>query len=380
MRVGFHCDSLSLRGVTVATLAYARMWMQTLGQESVLIKSEGQTPWIKDHPNSEKRIQDLEVLHYGDPKQLDSLLTNSKIEALYVLTSGQPEKRFADIISPLWIHAVFPSKISDIHGFRYACISDWLTKESFNYNIPYVPHIVDFPARTSENRVSWRERYGIPHDSIVIGSMGGSHTFDLKPARDGLEKAMNSRSDLYFVALNHRKFTDNRQARFLPGTDIHSEKTSFIHACDAMLHGRAQGETFGLACAEFAAAGKPIFAWRHSPERHHLEKFCSPFLNFSTARELEHKLLALDPRDWTPSDQQQRCIPFRQEVVAPIFKKIFANQSDQVIETNFSIMDKSKIFKRRMQRSFRSRLSKNQQHPIDPTTTIDPTSGFPMEN
>ena len=380
MKVGFHCDSLSLRGVTVATLAYARMWSQSLGQQSVLIKSEGQTPWIKDHPNSERRIQDLEVLRYRDPKQLDSLLLDSGIEALYVLTSGRPETRFHNITSPLWIHAVFPSRISDIHGSRYACISNWLTKESFNYKIPYVPHIVDFPDEPSESRLLWNKRYGIPHNSIVIGSMGGRHTFDLKPARDGLEKALNSRSDLYFVALNHRKFTNHRKSLFIPGTDNPREKSSFINACDAMLHGRAQGETFGLACAEFAAAGKPIFAWRHSPERHHLETFCPKVLNFSTATELEEKLLALDPRDWSPSDRQQSCIPFQQDAIAPIFKKVFATHNNQILIPNFSAKDRAMIFKRRIQRSLRARLSNSQQNPIDPNTTIDPVSGFPMEN
>ena len=42
-----------------------------------------------------------------------------------------------------------------------------------------------------------------------------------------------------------------------------------------------------MACAEFAAAGKPIFAWRHAPERHHLDKFCTQKLGYSTARELD---------------------------------------------------------------------------------------------
>lgn len=380
MKVGFHCDSLSLRGVTVATLAYARMWRQALKQESVIIKSEGQTPWIKDHPNSKKRIEDLEVIGYRDPKQLDSLLVYSEIDALYVMTSGSLEKRFSYITPPLWIHAVFPSKISDIHGSRYACISDWLTKESFNHKVPFVPHIVNFPAEDFENRKSWRNKYDIPYESIVIGSMGGSHTFDLKPARDGLEEALNSNSNLYFVALNHRKFTSHKQSRFIPGTDNLNEKSSFVHACDAMLHGRSQGETFGLACAEFAAAGKPIFAWRHAPERHHLEKFCPDILNFSTARELAKKLLALDPSDWSPSELQQSCVPYRQETIAPIFEEVFAKNTNQMHIPKFSAQDKVKIFKRRAQRSLRARLSRSQQYPIDPMTKIDSSTGFPMEN
>jgi hypothetical protein len=356
------------------------MWGQELKQESVIIKSEGQTPWIQDHPNSKKRIEDLEVIRYKDPKRLDSLLVHSGIDALYVMTSGSPEKRFAEITPPLWIHAVFPSKISDIHGSRYACISDWLSKESFNCNVPFVPYIVDFPAKDFQDRNSWRNKYDIPHESIVIGSMGGSHTFDLRPARDGLERALNSNPNLYFVALNHRNFTSHKQSRFIPGTDNLSEKSSFIHACDAMLHGRAQGETFGLACAEFAAAGKPIFAWRHAPERHHLKKFCPDVLNFSTARELAKKLLALDPSDWSPSELQKSCVAYRQEIIAPIFEEVFANNNNQLHIPKFNAQDKATIFKQRTQRSLRARLSRSQQYPIDPMTPKESSSGFPMEN
>mgnify|MGYP001175021640 CR=1 FL=1 len=382
MKVGFHCDGLSLRGVTVATLAYARMWQQELKQESVIIKSEGQTPWIKeqDHQNSEKKIDNLEVIRYRDPKQLDSLLIKSGVDALYVMTSGAREKKFAGITAPLWIHAVFPCKINDVHGSKYACISDWLAKDSFNYRIPFVPYIVNSPSINAESRESWRDKYNIPRSSIVIGSMGGSHTFDLKPARDGLEKALNNNPGLFFVALNHKRFTNHKQSRFIPGTNNLDEKSSFIHACDAMLHGRAQGETFGLACAEFAAAGKPIFAWRHAPERHHLEKFCPDVLNFSTARELEKKLLALDPDEWSASDLQQACLPYQQEIIAPVFEKIFANNASLVNTVKFGAQDKALIFKRRIQRSLRARFSQNQKYPIDPTTLIDPISGFPMEN
>ncbi|WP_186990088.1 MULTISPECIES: hypothetical protein [unclassified Synechococcus] len=368
--------------MTVATLSYARMWREELKQESVIVKSEGQTPWIKDQddPNSVKTIEDIEVLRYRDKEQLDSLLVNSGIDALYVMTSGVKDKKFANITPQLWIHAVFPSKMNDIHGNKYACISDWLAKESFNYNIPFVPHIVNFPTKNLVSRKSWLKQYNIPQNSIIIGSMGGTHTFDLKPARDGLERALHKNPSLFFVALNHRKFTNNKQSLFLPGTNNLDEKSSFINACDAMLHGRAQGETFGLACAEYAAANKPIFAWRHAPERHHLEKFCPEVLNFSTARELEKKLLAFDPRDWSTSDRQQTCLPYRQETIAPIFQEVFAKNISQVCTPDFSIQDKALIFKRRIQRSLRARLSQSQKYPIDPTTVIEPTSGFPMEN
>ena len=35
-------------------------------------------------------------------------------------------------------------------------------------------------------------------------------------------------------------------------------KVKFINTCDAMIHARAMGETFGLAVAEFSKKNKPV--------------------------------------------------------------------------------------------------------------------------
>jgi hypothetical protein len=35
-------------------------------------------------------------------------------------------------------------------------------------------------------------------------------------------------------------------------------KTKFINTCDAMIHARQMGETFGLSIAEFSITNKPI--------------------------------------------------------------------------------------------------------------------------
>jgi len=44
----------------------------------------------------------------------------------------------------------------------------------------------------------------------------------------------------------------------------------FLSASDVMLHARWEGETFGLACAEFLIRGKPIITWAGSRERNHI--------------------------------------------------------------------------------------------------------------
>ena len=48
-------------------------------------------------------------------------------------------------------------------------------------------------------------------------------------------------------------------------------KVEFINTCDAMLHARYIGESFGLSCAEFSVRNKPIITYEKSPERNHID-------------------------------------------------------------------------------------------------------------
>jgi len=380
MRIGFHCDSFSLRGVTVATLSYARLCRKSLNQESIIIKCKNHTPWIKENPEIQAGIKDIPILHYDEPHQLNELLVQNNIDALYILTSGMPENRFSDVKIPLWVHSVFPTKINQINGDKFACVSEWLSNECFNKKIPYVPHIIEPAKRPKIAKENWKQMHQIPQDAVIIGSMGGSHSFDLKPAREGLIQAINASNWLYFVSLNHQPFVEHKQAIFLEGTSNIDVKESFIYSCDAMLHGRAQGETFGLACAEFAEAGKPIFAWRHAPERHHLEQFCNKELLFSTANELATKLLEFSEGDATTSSYEGSCRNFYSAVVAEKFRDVFLSEDDSARRHEFELIDKLQILKRRISRSLRARIGRNFQAKVTRHTEIDPISGFPMES
>ena len=379
MKVGFHCDSFSLRGVTVATLAYARAWNHLSGHQSILIKCDGQTPWIIDRDPKDD-VEGIEIIRYQNSEELHKVIKKTGIEALYVLSDGKRDKRFESLPIQLWIHAVFPSRISDIHGDHYACVSDWLAKDSFNNNIPFVPHIVDTPTR-GKGRRTWRESHNIPANATIIGSMGGRHSFDLKIARHALHTSLERRKDLYFIGLNHHSFLKHERALFLKGTNNLAAKADFIDGCDAMLHGRTQGETFGLACAEFTAGGRPVLAWRHAPERHHLEHFCPPRLQYSTTRELQDLLLEFHVEQWDPGALQNRCLAFQSHAVASQFETVFTGMASLSSRPpHFDVTDKALIFKRRLQRSLRARLSRLQQEPINQdSVTIDPISGYPME-
>jgi len=73
--------------------------------------------------------------------------------------------------------------------------------------------------------------------------------------------------------MNFKPFADETTCGnniiFLP-KNIHTDfKEIFINTCDAMIHARNDGETFGLSIAEFSIKNKPIITWRpnifHNP-------------------------------------------------------------------------------------------------------------------
>jgi hypothetical protein len=63
------------------------------------------------------------------------------------------------------------------------------------------------------------------------------------------------RADIYFLFMNTNEImTENRpNIIYLPASLEDTYKSAFIRSCDAMLHARTSGESFGLAVAEFSA-------------------------------------------------------------------------------------------------------------------------------
>ena len=48
---------------------------------------------------------------------------------------------------------------------------------------------------------------------------------------------------------------------FIPWVESDQDKFNFVNACDAMLHGRSDGEIFSISIAEFSVSNKPIITW-----------------------------------------------------------------------------------------------------------------------
>ena len=73
------------------------------------------------------------------------------------------------------------------------------------------------------------------------------------------------------------------------------EKVRFVQTCDAMLHARAEGETFGLAVAEFSLCNKPVITWSASQDRYHIEVLGQKGIYYRAAEDLRRILRVFRP-------------------------------------------------------------------------------------
>jgi hypothetical protein len=170
--------------------------------------------------------------------------------------------------------------------------SKWLSKMT-DYKIPYVPYIVHLP----EVEDNMRYELGIPEDALVLGRNGGWETFDLSFVKDAIIEVIDQRPDLWFVFQFTEPFYKHERIIYLDGTPNLDEKVKFINTCDAMIHARHIGESFGLSCAEFSIRNKPIITWYKSPERSHIDILGEMGIYYENKNDILHILKNLDKNE-----------------------------------------------------------------------------------
>lgn len=314
MKVLFHANTLNYRGTSVAVADYARYNQEILGNESIIAycKTHGNE---KDMGNENAVIEDLEkkfkVVGYraGD---LENKIDNEKIDIAYFIDSGQ--KKPLPTNCKTAAHAVF--QFHEPHGDRYAYISKWLSDEMSQGQIPYVPHIVHLPP-PSETKL--RERFNIRPDQTVIGRLGGYFTFDIPGVKETIKKLLDT-DKFVFVFLNTEPFVTHRNVYYFNETNSPVRKSNFIHMCDAMLHARERGESFGLSIAEFLYFNKPVIAWNGGHDKNHLEMLKDSGTLYTNEDDLNYLLYNIKDID---QDWSQRVKEFNPDVVMKKFDEVF---------------------------------------------------------
>jgi len=312
MKIAFHTNQLSRGGTEVAVYDYAYYNQTLLNNESFIISKNRK----ENIPEIIKKFQKkFPLLLYNDFSEVENLLDDNKIDVFYAIKAGE----YDGVVSrgrKTVIHAVFGETYQP-HGKVYAYISEWLSKQmNFGLN-PWVPHIINLPEE-SENL---RENLNIPKDAIVFGRYGGFGSFDVPFAPDVVKNIVNSRNDIYFLFAFTKKFYEHKNIIYIDSVVDLKEKVKFINTCDAMLHARLRGETFGLACGEFSIKNKPVFTYGASPEKCHIDILKDKAIIYYTPDGLFKKINNFIPspeKNWDAYSEN-----FNPESIMKKFKTVF---------------------------------------------------------
>jgi glycosyltransferase involved in cell wall biosynthesis len=316
MRVLFHANTLNYRGTTVAVTDYARYNQEILGNESVIVYNDS-LGYDKDMGSEQVVVDNLKksfnVIGYKEG-DLEGVIEKEGIDTAYFIRAGNKEPLPNNVKTA--VHAVF--QFNEPHGDKYAYISEWLSKEMSGGRIPFVPHIVNLPKPTK----TFREHLGIRPDQKVIGRIGGYFTFDIPYVKNLIEQLVTQTDEFVFLFVGTDPFISHPNVMFI--NEIHDvqKKANFIETCDAMLHARSRGESFGISIAEFLSFNKPVFAWNNGYDRNHLDMLKNSGTLYNNSIELKQMLSCLDSfaksEDWS-----KRVSEFKPESVMKKFKDVF---------------------------------------------------------
>jgi hypothetical protein len=246
MKIGLHVNQLDHRGNSTVVYDYATALKNILGYEATIVSSKKKST----HPTD--RFADFGVHFYDEMSEIAGIVEKEKIDVLYMARAGN-NNEFTPTNCKTAIHAIFDMR--EPHGNVYAGVSEWLAK-FFNKEL-WVPHIIDVQ-KTNE---TLHDRLGIPKNDFIVGRLGGYDQFDIPFVHATISKILEERNDFWAIFLNTKPFIDHPRVRFESFNPDPLYKNKFINTCDAMLHARSDGETFGLAVAEFSAMNKPIITY-----------------------------------------------------------------------------------------------------------------------
>ena len=314
MNVAFHSNSMSLRGSENALWDYANLNETILGNHSVICYPSK----IEDteNPTFSKWKARFPLVPYRTKFELTSKLKERGVDILYQIKPG-PYDGFVVPGIKNCIHSMFLS--DEFHGDSFAYVSRWCSKVMTGREESFVPHFVP----QLESEVGLRGKLGISTKARVFGRHGGWDTFNIPFVRESVVRHARQNPEDHFVFLNTELIREGEKLtniHYLPATVDPVEKAKFLATCDAMLHARWHGETFGLAVGEFAVLGKPVITFEGSRERAHLEMLGDRALRYCNRAELEEILCSFTPRKVSGTVYEEFANPNR---IMDLFRKIF---------------------------------------------------------
>lgn len=314
--IAFYDNNLCLRGTSVALYQYALYNEIILGNKSIILSQPNND--LSALPKFQNRFN-VKLLQFNSI-DYENYFKQENVDFFYVIKAGNSSDGLVLHNIPTLVHCVFTN--GDLHGYKYAFVSDWLCKYSgYDPELYSVPHIAE---KLPDTDLDLRNKLGISKNKIVFGCYAGSTEFNIDFVHKTIEKILSERNDIIFLFMNINRFTDatHENLIFLDGTSDLYFKSSFVNACDAMLHARSGGETFGCAVAEFTMSNKPVITYALSGEKAHIEILKDKAILYENKEQLYdilnniHKYIKYDNYQDSYSDYSPEKIMYK-------FNKIF---------------------------------------------------------
>jgi len=297
-RIGFFIRHFAERGTEVATFDYAHYNETILGNRSYIIRcnEEGEDKYNFGHhrfsfDKFEKRFPIITIRSMEDMKDVIRILN---LDVFYTQTGGSAENWIYNFDrKDIWSgcktikHSVFSSDNpeADLNLVLHSCIND--KYKTTQLVLPYVVHLPTVDSNL-------RQELGIPEDATVFGGYGGKDSFSIPYVKQVVYVIAKQFPNIYFLFANFHPFcTSLPNIIHRPAIIILEDKVKFIQTCDAMLWGRHDGETFGLAIAEFSIKNKPIFC-TSSGDIAHLQLLKEKAIIYNDPQDLANKLVGFN--------------------------------------------------------------------------------------
>jgi hypothetical protein len=297
MNIAFHSNQLGVRGTEIALYDYAYYNREYLGNTSIIISNQN-----SELTSLAKFREQFKVVLYDQFAETQKIVSSNNIDMIYLIKSGANDGLLVPGIKNV-IHSVFQYR--QPHGDVYAYVSRWLSQKASNGELPYVPHMIDILRQNHE--LNYRKFLNIDGEATVFGYYGGPTSFNIPFARRAVVDVALRNKNIYFIFINSERFCDIANVLFLePTYDLHA-KVGFINTCNACIHGRDGGESFGLTLGEFSVKNKPIITTSYCSgglcDEAHLDILGEKALIYNSYEELvyllEHFREIVDPSlDW----------------------------------------------------------------------------------
>jgi len=335
MNIAFFVRQFTERGTEVAIYDYAKYNKHILNNNSIIIcfteTKQRSLGFPTERHSYDKFKSKFSILEINDMQEMSDIIKKYGLHFFYTLTHGGGNDIYQFENKLIWgncktiKHAVFDTTHPE--SDFYISISDMLNSKS-NTNINVIPHIVDLPICFED----LRDDLHIPRDAIVFGRYGGYDEFNINIAREAIVEFLRVNNNAYFLFMNTNKFYEHPRIIYVDKNVNLVYKVKFINTCDAMIHAREMGETFGLSIAEFSIKNKPVITCSCG-DLEHIKILGDKALTYTSKETLIHifaniKDIINSRYDWNAYTL------YSPDYVMSLFKNIFNNYKLNICDKN----------------------------------------------